>query len=576
MFEQLRSRYLPKSRDRWVLLVGLWFLLFVFVVIPIGLMFFYSFVTNFPVTGPLAFTLEHYTELFADLDLIIDITVNTLIYAGGATVFALTVGVALALFVEKYFSSSRIQLLILLPYGLPGIAALTGWIILLGNNGILTNVIVDLFNFSEAPFTIYSIGGMIWVEGLHIAPVAFLLVLPAIQSIPAAMEEASFVVGASRLRTIRKVVLPVVWPSILSTAIFLFARTMATVATPSILGIPDRIYTFGSAIPFLFLAGAELSYSRALSFSVFLTIISGLLILYYMRVQSQEGRFTTVTGKGRTQSTRYDTGPGRRASYYSLVVVYIVVAGLLPLIAITYDSLYPTLQLTLDLSRLTLDNYVTLVSGGASGVSNLARVITNTLAVGLIVPTSAMTIALLVSYSNLSIKLPSARMLSFVAATTLAIPGIAKGLGFLVTFIRTPLYGTLGILIVAFHGQALPIAMRYASPALTRIGLENFEASVTIGDNVFGTFRRITLPLVSGDFVAGWMHMYVSIVRNIPIAILLYTTGSEVLAVELLNVLNAGFFKTASTLAVLIAVISVIPYMLLQYFRLNRVETQGH
>ncbi|MDX1744728.1 MAG: ABC transporter permease subunit [Halobacteriales archaeon] len=572
MYERLRYRLLPKTRDRWVLLIGLWVLLFVFVVLPIGLMFFYSFAESFPVIGPLSFTFEHYTDLFADTDLLIDITVNTFIYAGGATIVAMTIGVAMAIFVEKYFSSSKLQLVILLPYGLPGIAALTGWIILLGNNGVLTRLIVSALGLSEAPYTIYSIPGMIWVEGLHTAPVAFLLVLPAIQAIPGAMEEASFVVGASRLRTVRKVILPVIWPSILSTAIFLFARTMATVATPSILGIPERIYTFGSAIPFLFLSGANLSYSRALSFSVFLTLISAVLILYYMRVQAHEGRYTTVTGKGRSQSTRYDTGIGRRTTYYAFVVGYIVVAGVLPLVAITYDSLFPTLQLSFDLSKLTLDNYVALVSGGATGVSNLGRVITNTLVVGVIVPTSAMTIALLISYSNLSVKLPSARVMSFAAATTLAIPGIAKGLGFLVAFIRTPLYGTLGILIVAFHGQALPIAMRYASPALTRIGLENFEASTTVGDGVFGTFRRITLPLVSSDFVAGWMHLYVSIVRNIPIAILLYATGSEVLAVELLNVLNAGFFKTASTLAVLIAVISVIPYMLLQYLRLTRVQ----
>lgn len=572
MYERLRYRLIPKTRDRWVLLVGLWTLLFIFVILPIGLMFFYSFAESFPVIGPLSFTFEHYTDLFADIDLLVDITVNTFLYAGGATIVAMAIGVTLAIFVEKYFSSSKLQLLILLPYGLPGIAALTGWIILLGNNGVLTRAIVGLFGLAEAPFNIYSIPGMIWVEGLHTAPVAFLLVLPAIQAIPAAMEEASFVVGASRIRTVRKVVLPVIWPSILSTAIFLFARTMATVATPSILGIPERIYTFGSAIPFLFLSGAQLSYSRALSFSVFLTIISAVLILYYMRVQAQEGRFTTVTGKGRSQSTRYETGTGRRTSYYSFVVGYIAIAGVLPLLAITYDSLFPTLQLTFDLSKLTLDNYVALVSGGATGVSNLGRVITNTLVVGVIVPTSAMTIALLISYSNLSVKLPSARLMSFAAATTLAIPGIAKGLGFLVAFIRTPLYGTLGILIVAFHGQALPIAMRYASPALTRIGLENFEASTTVGDGVFGTFRRITLPLVSSDFVAGWMHLYVAVVRNIPIAILLYATGSEVLAVELLNVLNAGFFKTASTLAVLIAVISVIPYMLLQYLRLNRVQ----
>lgn len=570
MIQEAWVKYRPKSRDQWMLLSVLSLILFAVIVLPIGLMFVYSFAPDFPLTGPFRVTLVHYTSLFRDMDLILEITRNTMLYAAGATVVALSLGVIMALIVEKYFPSSRLQILVLLPYGIPGIATLAGWVILLGNNGVITNLIVNTFGFSSAPYSIYTIPGMIFVEGLHTAPVAYLLVLPAIKAIPAAMEESSFVAGGSRLRTIRKVVIPVVWPSILSTGIFLFARAMATVATPSILGIPNRIFTFGSAIPFLFLSGMSLSYSRALSFSVIITLISGVLILYYMRVQSQEGRFTTVTGQGRSQSTRYDTSLVNRSVYYGFLVAYLVVAGLLPLFAVVWDSLYPTFQLSLNVSKFTIANYVALLSGQAQGVSDIGRVFKNTMIVGLIVPTSAMIIGLLTAYANQSIDIPFARVLSFLAAAPLAIPGIAKGLGFLVAFIRTPLYGTIGILLVAFHALALPIAMRYSSPALTRIGKENFEAAITVGDNAFSTFKNIGLPLVKNDYIAGWMHIYVSVVRNIPIAILLYTTGSEVLSVQLLNTLNAGYFKTASTLAVLITVISVIPYMFLQYYRLNR------
>ncbi|MFP9191223.1 ABC transporter permease [Natrialbaceae archaeon A-CW1-1] len=576
MIDVLRNRFHTKSTDQLALSLILWLSLSVVIFIPIGLMFFYSFVRQFPVIDEYSFTLIHYVELLEDISLLIDVTRNTLIYTIGTTIVALSLGIALALIVEKYFPDSNIQLLILLPYGIPSVASLTGWIVLLGDNGVLTNAIVDIFGLSEAPYTIYSLWGMIWVEGLHTAPVAYLLVLPAIKAIPAAMEEASFLSGASRIHTLRTIVLPIIWPSILSTMIFVSVRTMATVATPSILGVPDRIYTFGSVIPLIFLSGTELSYSKALAFSVLLTMITGVLMLYYIRVTALEGQYTTVTGTGRSASTHFTTNRYRRSIYYGFIMVFVSIAGFLPFLAILWDSLYPNYQLSFTLSNFTLSYYLSVLMGDAEGVSNIVRVFSNTAIVGLVVPISAMVLGLLIAYANQIVKLRTGGLLSFFAAVPLAIPGVVKGLGFLVAYIWTPLYATIGILILAFHSHALPIAMRYASPALTRVGIENFEAAAVVGDRTFGSFKNIILPIVSKDFIAGVVHIYVSVIRNVPIAILLYSTGSEVLAVELLLVTQAGYLKTASTLSVMITLLSLVPYMMLHYSRLNRSQPHEH
>lgn len=566
----LLQRWRATLREQRVLQVGLWAAVLLVVVAPIGSMFAYSFVSEFPVTGPISATLEHYTELFADTDLLVDITTNTLLYTSGTTVVALVVGTVLAFIVAKYFPRSKLQILILLPYGIPSVAALTGWIILLGDNGLITVALMDLFGLQSSPYSIYSIPGMIWVEGLHTAPIAYLLVLPAIKALPAAMEEASFTAGASRFRTFREVILPLIYPSILSTTIFVFARTLATVATPSVLGVPRQIFTFGSAIPSLFLAGTSFSYSKALSFSVLVTLVTAAPVLYYMRITTNVGgRYATVTGTESGTRTRYATGTGRRRLYYLGVGVFVCVAGILPFVAVVWDSVYADYALGFNTAQFTVAHYAGIVTGEAEGISNMTRVFVNTLSVGITVPTTAMLLGLLIAYAHQSIDLPTGGTLSFLASVTLAVPGIAKGLGFLVVFIRTPLYGTLGILFLGLHGQALPIAMRYASPALARIGADNFSASMVVGDGVLGTFKNIALPLVADDFVAGWMHIFVSVVRNVPIAILLYATGSELLSVKLLLVIQAGYFKTASSLAVLISILSLVPYMLLQYMRLS-------
>lgn len=80
----------------------------------------------------------------------------------------------------------------------------------------------------------------------------------------------------------------------------------------------------------------------------------------------------------------------------------------------------------------------------------------------------------------------------------------------------------------------------------------------------------MTLPLVKDDFLVGWMHLYVFIIRNVSLPILLCSAGSEVLAVELLNVLQSRYFKTASTLTVVVTVFSIVPYMIVQYRRVTR------
>ena len=577
-WQKLKYRFIPRTRDQQGIYVALLFVLVIAVVLPIGAIVIFSFADDFPVQGSFGFTFENYVAFFVDPGLLIELTINTLQYAIGATILGMAIGIFAAIYAVKYLSGSKLQIFMLVPYGIPSVASLTGWILLLGNEGLITQLTVALFNFTNSPWDIYSIWGMIWVEGIHIAPVAFLLTLPALQNVPASMDEASFVSGTSRLRTFRTIILPVIWPSILSTFIFLFVRTMATVATPSVLGVPDRIFTYGSAIPYLFLSGTSLDYSRALSFSVIITLVTTVFILYYLKVQEQEGKFTTVIGQGQSEPLTYATTPLKKAVGVGIFVGYLLVAGALPFVAILWSSLLPPAVLTLEpaIGQFSLDNFFALFAGDARGVFAWWQALRNTLLLGVTVPTVAMLVCLLIAYANQTLKIPLRRTLSLLAAIPLAIPGIARGMGFLAAFIQTPLYGTFWILFVAFHGYAIPIGMRYASPALTRIGEANTEASIIGGASSIRAFRKITLPLVSEDYIAGWMHMFVGIIRNVSIPILLYTSGSEVIAVELLNVLRAGYAKTAATIAVVITILSVVPYVALQYWRIIRKNRADH
>jgi len=570
-WNEFKYRYIPETRDQRIILLSIFFSLLIVIILPVGSIIVFSFADSFPIMdGEFGFTLRHYTYLFENLSLLYEITLNSFIYAAGATFLAITVGTFAAFFTVKYLNDSMwVQLLMLIPYGIPSVAALVGWVILLGDVGVLTEAVMAVFNLSSSPWDLRSIWGMIFVEGVHTAPIAFLLMFPAIRNIPAAMDEASFTAGANRIRTFRQIILPVVWPSVLSTLLFLFVRTMATVTTPAVLGVPERIFTFGTAIPYIFLSGADLSYSKALSFSVFMIAITTVFILYYLKAQSAEDQFTTVLGAGRSEPRRYDSTILKQGLGITFVGAYLVIAGLLPFGAILWDSLVPGIMMSTDLSQFSLQNYIALFAGNAQGTFAWRRALWNTILVGVIVPTTGMIISMLIAYANQIIDIAFSKTFVFIASVPLAIPGIARSMGFLSVFIQTPIYGTWFILFIAYHGIALPIGMRYSSPALTRVGSENVEVSLASGAGLIRSFRSILLPLISKDFVAGWMHTYVTVIRNVSIPILLYTAGSEVIAIELLTVLRAGYANTASTMAVIITLLSILPHIVLQYWRVS-------
>lgn len=574
-FSEVKARIPFQTQDQYLIFFSLLIILLSVIILPLGAILVYSFAPSYPLTEPFRFTFTHYAELLSDLSLLVDITVNTLIYATGTVVVSLSIGLIAAILEEKYFAGeSPFRYLMLLPYGIPVVASLTGWIYLLGRSGVITELIMNIFNLSNPPFDIYTLTGMIFVDGVHTAPLAFLLLSPSIRSIPAAVDEAALTAGASRLTVYRKIILPLIGPSIISISVFLYARGLAAVTVPAVLGVPKSIYTFGSAIPFLFLSGFELNYSVALAFSVFITIVSAVLMLYYYRATKKAEKYTTVSGQGSSEPRIYDIGIVKKSLVVIFFVGYLFVAGILPLFAIVWDSVLPTFEFTLDFSTMTLENYVLLFTEEAQGVDNWWRALKNTLAIGLAVPTAGMLVAFLISYSNQSLNLPYSDFTAFLASVPLAIPTITISLGFLVVFIRTPLYGTVLLLAIAFMARAIPVAMRYTSPAVTKLGKENIEAANVCGYRELRSFKNIVLPLTSNDFIAGWMHLFVFTIRNVSIPILLYTTGSEVVAVQLLYVLQAAYFKVASAIAVVITILSIIPFIFLQYWRTKRMKTE--
>src|SRR5919112_120072 len=200
---------------------------------------------------------------------------NSLAFAGGAAILSLTVGTTLAYlnvrtavpFKALFFAASIVPLIV------PGILYTVSWIFLASPQIGLLNQAVEPLTGGNAPFNIFSIWGMIWVEGLHSSPIVFLLMVAAFRSMDPSLEESALMSGATRMQALRKVTLPLVKPALLGSVLVILITSLESFEVPALLGLQNGIYVFTSRIYFL-LRSYPIDYGAAGALAISLLLIA--------------------------------------------------------------------------------------------------------------------------------------------------------------------------------------------------------------------------------------------------------------------------------------------------------------
>jgi iron(III) transport system permease protein len=189
------------------------------VLYPLAMLLYGSLWTGRP-GAPGVFSLQNYVDAYTDPD-----TLRLLLKTVLATVMALT----LAFIVTRTDTPLRglLEVLIVTPFFVPPILEAIGWIMLLSPRTGTINVAFSRLLGSGAPrFSIYSLGGLLWVLSLGSTAFIFLLLVSALRNVDGSLEEAARVAGASPLRVATRVTLPVIAPAILGISLLSFIRAL--------------------------------------------------------------------------------------------------------------------------------------------------------------------------------------------------------------------------------------------------------------------------------------------------------------------------------------------------------------
>ncbi len=438
----------------------------------------------------------------------------------------------------------------------PYILALS-WMQIFGRNGYLERIVRILVPNGSFHPNPYSIRAVIIVMTLHLYPLMFLSLRNALEKVPPDLEKAALLSGATQSRAFVTVTLPLILPSLFSTGFLVFSRTIANFAVPALLCLPVGINTLPTGI---YSALSSLRTGDAAALSLLLVAIStGLhgiqgIILHKERILQSGGRSKIINILGKKK--------------YPLLVgiaLFYTLACLIPILSMFLSSLLLRWGLPLQWRYLTLNNYRALLFGSGKAL----RAFANSLFFGgsaALLASAVGTGALLMRQYQPS--LPS-RIMEAAATWPMAIPNTVLAIAAIFAWNRPPLkfYGTPMAIIITYTVLFTPLVMKQVSGLLATQSRDILYAARTAGASKIDTFFRILLPLLAPGYKAGFLICLMIALREIPISLMLYSSGQETVGVLLFGMQSQSYGLEMTSALAIIVILLILGGNLLQRTR---------
>ncbi|MCO5124574.1 MAG: iron ABC transporter permease [Rhizobacter sp.] len=526
-------------------------------VAPVLMLAFGSFSEGLNAFGQ--FTLAKYVAAYTDPALL-GVIVNTIVFVIGSTL----VSTGLALFLAYLNTRTDIPfkflfgVLAIVPMMIPHLLFSVSWGLLLNpSNGLINMVLQDAFGLADAPFNIYSLHGMILVEGLLNMPVAYLIIAPAMASFDVSLEESSRVFGAGTWRTLMRVTLPVLRPALLAAFVLGVVRSLASYAVPRVLGTPGRVEVLATYLYEMIATGYSPDYGKAAALGMSALATSIVLIWAYRSLTAESGKFVTISSRG-WRPTVIELKRMRMPLFIVVALLSLLVI-VLPVAVLLYTSFVPY-SMVPGAKAFALMSWRHWIEVVEDPISLLA--LRNSVFLAVVGATLGVLLSLFVAYVIVKQRTRAAGLLESLTYLSFSFPGIVIGIGFMWFFVQTPLYATLTALLIGYIATYLPYGVRPLASAFVQVHAHLEESSLVCGASRMTTMRRIIVPLLIPGVVSAWILMAAMFLRELTLSVVLSRPGSEVLAVQILGFADDGLWGKLSALGIIMIVISTLLVLL--------------
>lgn len=471
---------------------------------------------------------------------------NTLILACVVTFFSILLGVPLAYVTARcrFPGKGIIALLPLITLVIPEVISAQTWLMILGNNGLITRLLRD--HGMHLP-SFYGWFGLITVMSFLYYTYVYIGTVAAISGFDAHLEEAAQSLGTSPFKSRMKVLVPVILPSILSSALLVFTMVVGNFAVSMILSnqLPLlSVVTYQAAV-------SEGGASPVMQ-STFATVSVAMVmaILFLNRWIVARGRFEIVQGRG--------AKPVRIAGWKGLLTAAfagaILVVSLLPLAVILAGAFTVARGPVMQWGHWTLENLERVfVTAPQPVINSLIYAGTATLI--------SICFSALVSYLIVKKRSAITPWLDYVSSIPLALSGTVLGIGLIVSFDHGwfSLVGTAAIMVLALVVRRLPFGMRNSQATLHNIPDSIEEASISLGASPMSTYLKVVLPMMAPAVAAAAILTWTTSVAELSSSILVYSGGRETLTIQVFRLIGSNLMAYASAYGLVLIAVILIP-----------------
>ncbi|QQR38456.1 ABC transporter permease [Devosia rhizoryzae] len=500
------------------------------------------------ITNGDGFSLDGFATFFSSR-LYYGTLLNSLMVTVCVTVLAILIAFPLAYFMTMFRipGNRAIQVLILASMMSPPFIGAYSWILLLGNNGLITRWFKDMG--LEVP-SIYGFTGIVLVLTLQLVPLIFTYLMGAWRTIDVSLLEAAESMGMTGWRRAIMVITPLLLPTILGGSLLVFVRAFADFGTPMLIGQGFR------TIPVLIYSSfvGEVSVDRSFAAAVAVIVIAVTLAVFLIQKFIVDRRTFSMTAIRSIESTRLSGWKGW--GVYAYVYGFLILA-LAPLVVVVISSFRNTLYGQF-VEGFSTRNYVT-------AQRDIFRYITNTFSIGLTALVLLVIIAVLVSYLTVRRKGVLTGALDTMTMVPYVVPGLIIGIALITAFSQPPmvLTGTFAVMVLAFAIRRLPYSVRSTTALMYQFSPSIEEAAVSLGASKFRTLRQVIVPALLPGIVSGAVLSWVTIITELSTTLFLYNTSTQTLSLGIYAQVIRGQLGTAAALSTILLVLTMASLFLL-------------
>ncbi|MFB9275593.1 ABC transporter permease [Cohnella cellulosilytica] len=534
-----RWRPFGKAWDIWsiVTLISFAFLA-LFVVYPLLSLLVNSFYDE---AGKL--TLDHYRD-FMQLKYYYQALFNSFKISLLATLFAVMIGLPLAYLSTRYAIRGKgaLHILVILSLMSPPFIGAYSWILLLGNNGVVTRLLHSV----GIPFTsIYGWQGIVFVFALQFYPHIYLYVSGALRTVDSSLEEAAESLGMPAWRRLFTVTLPLILPTLSAGTLLVFMESFADFGTPMLLGQGYKVMPVLAYEQFVNEMGGNLSMASTVSA---LMVVCSTAVLFIQRYVSTRRNYAT-SGMRIVKTRPLSKGMTR---LWTAIAFAPVAISLLPQATVIFTSFLKRKGPVFH-RGFSLDSYVQIGY-------KVQKAITNTFSFSLAAMVVIIVMGVAVSYVLVRRASRITAFLDGLIMVPYIIPGTVLGISLIIVYNKPPLIltGTWIILVIAYVVRKISYTVRSSVGILQQLDRSVEEASISLGVPPLKTFVKTTARLMIPGVMSGAIISWVAVINELSTSIVLYHGATATISVSIYSEVFSSNYGTGAALATILSACTIL------------------